>query len=51
MPYIIGDPAVDEITGLLPEKALGEVDRFVDENLGLPPELKKPIKDNPPIFI
>jgi len=51
MPYMIGGPAVDEMTELLSEKTLGEIDRFVDDNFGLPPELKKPIKDNPLIFI
>jgi hypothetical protein len=51
MPYMIGGPAVDEMTELLSEKTLGEIDRFIDENFGLPPELKKPIKDNPLIFI
>nr|WKN36523.1 hypothetical protein K4G66_29615 [Tunicatimonas sp. TK19036] len=47
MPYMIGGPAVDEITNLLSAKTLGEIDRFIDENFGLPPELKKPIKDHP----
>ena len=51
LPYMIGGPAVDEITNLLSEKTLGEIDRIIDENFGLPPELKKPIKDNPIIFI
>ncbi|MEM6845816.1 MAG: hypothetical protein AAF944_20370 [Bacteroidota bacterium] len=51
LPYMIGGPAVDEITNLLSEKTLGEIDRFIDENFGLPPELKKPIRDNPVIFI
>lgn len=51
LPYMIGGPAVDEITNLLSEKTLGEIDRFIDENFGLPPELKKPIRDNPIIFV
>lgn len=51
MPYMIGGPAVDEITNLLSDKTLGEIDRFIDENFGLPPELKKPIKDHPIIFV
>ncbi|WKN43194.1 hypothetical protein [Tunicatimonas pelagia] len=51
LPYMIGGPAVDEITSLLSEKTLGEIDRFIDENFGLPPELKQPIRDNPIIFV
>lgn len=51
MPYMISGEAMDEIADLLSEKTLGEIDRFIDENFGLPPELKKPIKDNPVIFI
>ncbi|MEQ9440191.1 MAG: hypothetical protein RIG62_14150 [Cyclobacteriaceae bacterium] len=51
MPYMIGGPAVDEITNLLSAKTLGEIDRFIDENFGLPPELKKPIRDHPIILI
>lgn len=51
LPYMISGSAVDEITNLLSEKTLGEIDRFIDENFGLPPELKKPIRDNPIIFV
>lgn len=51
MPYMIGGPAVDELTDLLSTKTLGEIGRFIDENFGLPPELKKPIKDHPFILI
>ena len=51
MPYMISDEAVDSMTGLLSEKTKGEIDRFIDENFGLPPELKQPIKDHPFVLL
>lgn len=47
MPYMISDEAMDSMSGLLSEKTQGEIDRFIDDNFGLPPELKQPIKDHP----
>ena len=47
MPYMISDEAMDSMAGLLSEKTQGEIDRFIDDNFGLPPELKQPIKDYP----
>lgn len=51
MPYMISGEAADEITNLLSNKTIGEMNRFIDENFGLPPELKKSIKDHPVLFI
>lgn len=51
MPYMISGEALHEMADLLSEKTRGEIDRFIEENFGLPPELKKPIKDNPVIFM
>lgn len=51
MPYMISGEAMEEMADLLSAKTRGEIDRFIDENFGLPPELKKPVKDNPVIFV
>lgn len=51
MPYMISDEAVDSMTNLLSEKTKGEIDRFIDDNFGLPPELKQPIKDHPFVLL
>lgn len=51
MPYMISGEAADEMANLLSVKTLGEINRFIDENFGLPPELKNPIKDQPVILI
>ena len=45
MPFLIGNEAMDEITQLLSNKTIGEMNRFVDEFLGLPPDLRKLLKD------
>lgn len=50
MPYMISGAAVEEMSELLSAKTRDELDRFVDDNFGLPPELKQPIKDNPVIM-
>jgi len=46
MPFMIGHEAMDEIAQLLSEKTRGEMDRFIDEFFGLPPELKKLLKES-----
>ena len=46
MPFMIGHEAMDEISQLLSDKTRGEMDRFIDEFFGLPPELKKLLKDS-----
>lgn len=51
MPYMISGQAADEMTHLLSNKTIGEINRFIDENFGLPPELRKPIKDQPVLLI
>ncbi len=51
MPYLISNQAMEMMTGLLSEKTLGEIDRFIDDNFGLPPELKQPIKDSPFVLL
>ncbi len=45
-PYAIGGEAIDEISLLLSNKTLGEIDGFMDEHFGLPPELRKLLLDN-----
>ncbi len=45
-PYAIGGDAVDEISLLLSNKTLGEIDGFMDDHFGLPPELRKLLLDN-----
>lgn len=47
MPYLLSGEVLDEISDLLSEKSMGEINRFIDEHFGLPPELKKPLKDQP----
>ena len=46
MPFMIGHEAMEEITQLLSNKTRGEMDRFIDEFFGLPPDLKKLLKDS-----
>lgn len=50
MPYMLSGEAAEEMSALLSEKTKGEIDRFIDDNFGLPPELKKHIKDQPMSF-
>ncbi|MBL68709.1 MAG: hypothetical protein CMO74_09735 [Verrucomicrobiales bacterium] len=46
---IIGDVS-EEMNELLSQKTRDRLDGFVDEQFGLPPELRKPIKDSP-VFV
>jgi hypothetical protein len=46
-PYMISLAASDEVSMLLSDKTLGELDGFIDEHFGLPPELKELLKDKP----
>ncbi len=39
-PFLIGGPAIDEITGLLSNETLDELGGFRDQYFGLPPELQ-----------
>jgi hypothetical protein len=45
MPFLIGDEAMDELSQLLSNKTIDKMDGFIDEFFGLPPDLKKLIKD------
>ncbi len=45
-PYAIGSEAIDEISMLLSNKTLGEIDGFMDEHFGFPPELRQLLLDN-----
>lgn len=45
-PYAIGGEAINEISLLLSNKTLGEIDGFMDDHFGLPPELRKLLIDN-----
>jgi len=45
MPYMIGGEAIEEMAELLSAKSRGEIDDFMDNNFGLPPELKKELGD------
>jgi hypothetical protein len=46
LPYALGGEAIDEIGGLLSNKTIGEIDGFMDEHFGLPPELRKLLLEN-----
>ena len=45
-PFLIGNEAMDEIMQLLSNKTIGEMNGFIDEFFGLPPDLKKLLKDS-----
>ena len=51
MPYLISGQAMEALSELISEKTKGEIDRFIDEHFGIPPELKEPIKDRPLVLI
>ena len=51
MPYMISGSAVEEISQLLSAKTIDELNRFIDNNFGLPPELKEVIKNKPVVLI
>ncbi|MCB0283401.1 MAG: hypothetical protein KDF60_12535 [Calditrichaeota bacterium] len=46
MPFLIGNEAMDELSQLLSNQTIGEMNRFIDEFLGLPPDLRKLLKDS-----
>ncbi|WPP50795.1 hypothetical protein [Catalinimonas niigatensis] len=46
MPYMISSQAMDEMAELLSPKTQDELNRFIDDNFGIPPELKQLFKDN-----
>ena len=51
MPFVIGNKALDEISQLLSNKTIDQMNGFVDEFLGLPPDLKKLLPDSPVLII
>lgn len=50
-PYLLGGKAIDEISELLSNETLDEIDGFMDTHFGLPPELRKLFLDKPTLFI
>ena len=51
MPYMIGMEAMEEIQELLSPETKRELDGFVGDNFGLPPEWKKAIEDRPVLVV
>ncbi|MFP4094265.1 MAG: hypothetical protein ACLFUB_07245 [Cyclobacteriaceae bacterium] len=51
MPYLISGEAMDAMTNLLSNKTLGEMNRFINDNFGLPPELRKILADRPILLL
>lgn len=51
MPYMVSGAAVEQMAELLSTKTRDELNRFIDDNFGIPPELKKHLKDQPIMFI
>lgn len=51
MPYMLGMEAMEEIQELLSPETKRELDGFVGDNFGLPPEWKKAIEDRPVLVI
>ena len=45
MPYMISSIALDEISQLLSDKTLDQLNGFMDEHFGPPPELAEPLPD------
>ncbi|MEL7001705.1 MAG: hypothetical protein AAFN93_03115 [Bacteroidota bacterium] len=43
MPYMVSSIALDEISQLLSDKTLDQLNGFMDEHFGPPPELKEPL--------
>ncbi len=50
MPYMLSCDVTEEIQELLSKQTKDELDRFYDENLGLPPDLKELFKTRTPVF-
>lgn len=50
-PYAIGGEAINEISLLLSNKTLGEIDGFMDDHFGFPPELRKLLLDNKMLIV
>ena len=42
-PFLIGELAIEEMNELLSEETKGEMDDFMGDHFGIPPELRKDI--------
>lgn len=51
MPYMISSQALDEVQQLLSPQTKDELDDFIDNHFGLPPELKDLVKDRPSMLV
>ncbi|GIV33947.1 MAG: hypothetical protein KatS3mg031_1482 [Chitinophagales bacterium] len=51
LPIMLGDTALDELNNLLSEKTREEMDRFRDQFLGLPPELRNLLKERSSVLV
>lgn len=51
MPYLISGEALDEISELISAKTREELDDFIDQHFGLPPEIKDLIKDKDVVLV
>lgn len=51
MPYMIGMEAMEEVQALLSPETKKEMDGFVGQNFGLPPEWKKALEDRPVVLV
>jgi len=51
VPFIISSEATEEINELLSKKTKGEMDDFIDDFIGIPPDWREIIKSNKPVLI
>lgn len=51
MPYMIGMAAMEEVQELLSPETKRELDDFVGDNFGLPPEWKKAMEERPTVLV
>lgn len=51
VPFLISSEVAEEINGLLSKETKGEIDGFVNDFIGIPPEWREILKTNRPILI
>lgn len=51
VPFLISNEASEEINDLLSKQTKGEMDNFIDDFIGVPPEWREIIKTNKPVLI
>jgi len=51
MPYMVSSMALDEVSNLLSQKTLDELDNFMDNHFGPPPELMEPLPNRRRLLI